>query len=311
MVTTKLRTTVAQSSSENSRRYDGSTTVYSWVNPKLRNKARVGQSPNTTDAASTSQGGGYKQIEFDGCGTILLNSGASSITSKQHTGLSLWSAAYVLSYYCDALWSQEESRNNNEPTTLTILELGAGLGLCSAVAAKHGMNVISTDSDSQALTLLEENLRRNHVTCNEKSGEVSVHTLDWVAASRQSDIAANPVFVQLEKYGGADLIILSDVIYSATKPAWKALIKLLGMLRALRRNLVKNSKDVADTPPAADPLILLGYTQRRRDMSPQEESEFFTLLQEAGMEAVMVPPDQIPHGEKYMLTVIFELRWSD
>ena len=255
MVTTKLRTTVAQSSSENSRRYDGSTTVYSWVNPKLRNKARVGQSPNTTDAASTSQGGGYKQIEFDGCGTILLNSGASSITSKQHTGLSLWSAAYVLSYYCDALWSQEESRNNNEPTTLTILELGAGLGLCSAVAAKHGMNVISTDSDSQALTLLEENLRRNHVTCNEKSGEVSVHTLDWVAASRQSDIAANPVFVQLEKYGGADLIILSDVIYSATKPAWKALIKLLGMLRALRRNLVKNSKDVADTPPAADPSV--------------------------------------------------------
>ena len=96
------------------------------------------------------------------------------------------------------------------------MELGAGLGLCSAVAAKHGMNVISTDSDSQALTLLEENLRRNHVPCNEKSGDISVHTLDWVAA-QQSDIAANPVFI-----GGADLIILSDVIYSATKPAWKA-----------------------------------------------------------------------------------------
>jgi len=191
------------------------------------------------------------------------------------------------------------------------LELGAGLGLISAVAAKHGMNVISTDSDSQALTLLEENLRRNNVPCNEKSGEISVHTLDWVAASQQSDIAANPVFIQLEKYGGADLIILSDVIYSATKPAWKALIDLLGMLRAQRRIIVENSKDVADTPPAADPLILLGYTQRRRDMSPQEESEFFTMLQEAGMEAVMVPPDQIPHGEKYMLTVIFELRWSD
>lgn len=304
MVTTKLRTSVAQSSSENSDRHDGSTTSYSWVNPNLRTKARAGQSANTTVAAV------YKRIEFDGCGSILLNSGASSITSKQHTGLSLWSAAYVLSYYCDALWSQE-CRNNNESTKWTILELGAGLGLISAVAAKHGMNVISTDSDSQALTLLEENLRRNHVPCNEKSGEISVHTLDWVAASQQSDIAANPVFIQLEKYGGADLIILSDVIYSATKPAWKALIDLLGMLRAQRRIIVENSKDVADAPPAADPLILLGYTQRRRDMSPQEESEFFTMLQEAGMEAVMVPPDQIPHGEKYMLTVIFELRWSD
>ena len=299
MVTTKLRTTVAQSSSENSDRHDGSTTSYSWVNPELRTKVR---------AASTSQGGGYKRIEFDGCGSILLNSGASSTTSKQHTGLSLWSAAYVLSYYCDALWNQE-SRNNNEQTKWTVLELGAGLGLCSTVAAKHGMNVISTDSDSQALTLLEENLRRNHVTCNETGGDITVHTLDWVAA-QQSDIAANPVFVQLEKYGGADLIILSDVIYSATKPAWKALINLLGKLRAQRRILMKNSMDAADTLPAADPLILLGYTQRRRDMSPQEESEFFTMLQEAGMEAVMVPPDQIPHGEKFMLTVIFELRWS-
>jgi hypothetical protein len=185
-----------------SDRCGGDTTSYSWVNPKLRTKARVGQSTNTTDAASTSQGGVvgvYKRIEFDGCGSILLNSGASSITSKQHTGLSLWSAAYVLSYYCDALWSQE-CRNNNESTKWTVLELGAGLGLCSAVAAKHGMNVISTDSDSQALTLLEENLRRNHVPCNEKSGDISVHTLDWVAA-QQSDIAANPVFIQSSMAG--------------------------------------------------------------------------------------------------------------
>ena len=60
-----------------------------------------------------------------------------------------------------------------------------------------------------------------------------------------------------------------------------------------------------------DPLVLLGYTQRRRDMSPQDEAEFFTLVRKAGMKAVLVPPDRIPHGETYMLTTLFELRWEN
>ena len=275
-------------------------TTYSWVNPKLQ--------------TSGFERREYKRIQF-GCGSILLHKGMASsrVTSLQHTGLSLWSAAYVMSYYIDDMWSHEI--RTKESTKWTVLDLGAGLGLCSAVAAKHGMNVISTDSDSQALVLLEENLRRN---CDEGNGNISIHVLDWIAVTEQDDITTNPVFEELEKYGGSDLVILSDVIYSATKPAWNALIVLLQKLRSQRMRLQCNYTaalerkrcDSTETP-ASDPLVLLGYTQRRRDMSPQDEAEFFTLVRNAGMKAVLVPPDRIPHGETYMLTTLFEIRWAN
>ncbi len=275
-------------------------TTYSWVNPKLQ-----------TSSDSQKE---YKRVQFDGCGSILLHKGASSrVTDLQHTGLSLWSAAYVMSYYIDDLWGQEI--RSGEATKWTVLDLGAGLGLCSAVAAKHGMKVISTDSDSQALVLLEENLRRN---CDEGNGNTSIYTLDWIAVAEQNDITTNPVIQKLETFGGSDLIILSDVIYSATKPAWHALIVLLQKLRSQRMRLQCNHTatlerirfDLTQTP-ASDPLVLLSYTQRRRDMSPQDEAEFFTLVRKAGMKAVLVPPDRIPHGETYMLTTLFELRWEN
>ena len=274
-------------------------TTYSWVNPKLQ----------TSDFEKE-----YKRIQFDRCGSILLHKGTSSrVTSLQHTGLSLWSAAYVMSYYIDDMWGQEI--RSKESAKWTVLDLGAGLGLCSAVAAKHGMNVIATDSDSQALVLLEENLRRN---CDDHNSNISMHILDWIAVAEQDDITTNPVFEELEKYGGSDLVILSDVIYSATKPAWNALIVLLQKLRSQRMRLQCNYTatlerkrcDSTETP-ASDPLVLLGYTQRRRDMSPQDEAEFFKMVRKAGMKAVLVPPDRIPHGETFMLTTLFELRWVD
>mmetsp|Transcript_6111 Transcript_6111/g.9518 ORF Transcript_6111/g.9518 Transcript_6111/m.9518 type:complete len:342 (-) Transcript_6111:1492-2517(-) len=281
-------------------------TTYSWINPKLQPKEHA----NKNDSQ-----GEYKRIQFGGCGSILLHSGTSSrSTSLQHTGLSLWSAAYVMSYYIDDMWNQE-MRNTEATKKWTVLDLGAGLGLCSAVAAKHGMNVISTDSDSQALVLLEENLRRNY---NDDNGCISVHVLDWIAAAEQADTTTNPVFEELEKYGGPELVILSDVIYSATKPAWKALIVLLQKLRSQRMRLqysnaapFERKRFDSTNTPASDPYVLLGYTQRRRDMSPQDEAEFFTMLRNAGMEAVLVPPCHIPNAETYMLTTLLELRWVD
>mmetsp|Transcript_730 Transcript_730/g.969 ORF Transcript_730/g.969 Transcript_730/m.969 type:complete len:346 (+) Transcript_730:94-1131(+) len=283
-------------------------TSYSWVNPKLQPRKHADNKGNHT-ASSDSQGE-FKRIQFGGCGSILVHSGTSSrVTSLQHTGLSLWSAAYVMSHYIDDMWNQE-MKNNEATKKWNVLDLGAGLGLCSAVAVKHGMNVISTDSDPQALVLLEENLRRN---CNDDDGCISVHVLDWIAAAEQD---TNPVFEELEKYGGPDLVILSDVIYSATKPAWKALIVLLQKLRSQRMRLQSRNTasverkrcDLTNTP-AGDPYVLLSYTQRRRDMSPQDEAEFFTILRNAGMEAVLVQPSQIPNGETYMLTTLLELRW--
>jgi len=287
----------------------GRGTTYSWINPKLQTSDSAEQRGNNTESSISESR--YNRIQFDGCGSILVHCGASSITSLQHTGLSLWSAAYVMSYYIDDMWNQE-LRSNHQMTKWTVLDLGAGLGLCSAVAAKHGMNVVSTDCDPQALVLLDENLKRN---CNDNGG-ISVHSLDWFAAADLADVTTNPVFLELEKYAGVDLVMLSDVIYSATKPAWKALVVLLEQLRSQRMHLqmrspanVKRKRCDGTDTPASDPLVLLSYTQRRRDMSPRDEAEFFTLIQNAGMEAVLVPSGHIPHGQTYMLTTLFELRW--
>ena len=82
-------------SRESVDRHDRSTT-YSWVNPKLKTIISAEKKTNNTDA-TISRRDVYKRIQFDGCGSILLHSGASgSTTSLQHTGLSLWSAAYVI-----------------------------------------------------------------------------------------------------------------------------------------------------------------------------------------------------------------------
>ena len=64
--------------------------------------------------------------------------------------------------------------------------------------------------------------------------------------------------------------------------------------------------DGTDTP---DPLVLLGYTHRRRNLSLKEESDFFQILHQAGMEAVPIPADLVPNSDERLLTMLFELRW--
>lgn len=311
----------------------------------------------------------YKRIHFDGCGSILLhqipeafiepnspksesnntdesdgehdnqshsiNTLGSSSTRSRHqgrTGVTLWSAAYTMSYYIDNQWTKggrwnPQSSANDCASKWTVLELGAGLGLPSAVSAKHGMNVIATDSDDQVLMLLKENLQRNQKVDDHaselKQQQIEVHSLDWKAVANDDQAEANhPVFSHIYSLGGADLILLSDLVYGATQPAWGALLVLLNKFRDQRQRLysdtnAENGPIVTDrircdgtNTPTGNPLVLLGYTQRRRDMSPQDEANFFAMLQAAKMEAVLVPLTDIPNGEKYMLTTLFELRWT-
>ena len=225
----------------------------------------------------------------------------------------------------------------------TVLELGAGLGLCSAVATKYGMDVVSSDNDDQVVALLKENLERNKqlhestvnvhkvedepTSKSKQQQQIHVHSLDWVIAANDPQVeSSHPVFVALESLGGADLVILSDVIYGATQPAWDTLLTLLNKFNAQKKRLCStghqlvvdqnnDSYTTTNTGQAqtienrTSPIVLLGYTQRRRDMSPQDEARFFAMLQAAGMEAVLIPSTEIPNGEKYMLTSLFELRW--
>ena len=325
--------------------------TYSWKKPNAipKDDIRSNHRSKSSSVDVASNEDSFKRIPFDGCGSILIHQQPEALiepntydetdneTSGRHrrkgrTGVSLWSASYVISYYIDAQWSKggswycDENVVNAE-SSWTVLELGAGLGLCSAVAAKHGMNVVSTDNDSAVLTLLKENLQRNQIhddslesaqspssENNPSKQQVHVHSLDWVTVANDPQAeSSHPVFLQLESLGGADLILLSDVIFGATQPAWNALLTLLNKVCAQRRRirLGQVNEDEFDATGTDAPLVFLGYTQRRRDMSPQDEARFFAMVQAAGMEAVLIPSTRIPNGEKYMMTSLFQLRWVD
>jgi len=323
--------------------------IYTWSNSKdnlsddIRSNRRSSKSSSVYSAPDEVH---YKRIPFDGCGSILLHQQRDSFlkptSSKEsdsgtrksrrqqgRTGVTLWSASYVISYYIDAKWSTGGSwccneRGTNFESRWTVLELGAGLGLCSAVAAKHGMNVVSTDNDPAVLSLLGENLERNTINdvlaTRPTEQQVHVHSLDWVDVANDPDAErSHPVFLELESLGGADVILLSDVVYGATQPAWDALLVLVNKFCAQQQRLrvgpvncdennATKLKKGAQYERPANPVVLLGYTQRRRDMSPQDEARFFAMVRGAGMEAVLIPLTSIPNCEKYMLTSLFELR---
>jgi len=183
---------------------DDSSSSYSWVNPKLK------------DDNSKQEHSNIISIDFDGCGQIQLHQEPDAFiqpiqNKTDRTGVTLWSAAHVVSNYIDTQFSEGGPWSSSN---WTVLELGAGIGLCSAVAAKHGINnIVSTDNDLDVLQLLKENLPKH----SEKQ-QIHVHSLDWMAAASDSNAEkTHPVFLELESLGGADLILLSDVIYGATE----------------------------------------------------------------------------------------------
>jgi len=251
------------------------------------------------------------------------------------TGTALWSASLALSDYIDdrcgsGAWGSE---------TLTCVELGAGLGLPSIVAARHGFRAVSTDGDPSVLSLLEENLRSNLPEGStmgaggEDGQQVHVELLDWSdfdSSKREQDSDRHPVLAHLEECGGrgADLIILSDVVYGATRAGWGPLLRTVNGLRDHRRRrrllasesevppgrasrILLDDGTVAPCGDSKDPLVLLGYTQRRRDMSAEEEGLFFAMVKRAGMEARPIPSRLVPHSDERILTTVFELRWRE
>jgi predicted nicotinamide N-methyase len=92
---------------------------------------------------------------------------------------------------------------------LRVVELGCGLAVPSIVAARAGASVLATDSDPEALELVERNARSNGV-------RVKTATADW----------ANPG----ELLGAApfDVVLAADVLYE--RPSVAQLLSLLPRL---------------------------------------------------------------------------------
>ena len=92
---------------------------------------------------------------------------------------------------------------------LRVVELGCGLGVPSLAAARGGAAVLATDSDEEALDLVERNAQENGL-------EVETLPVDW---SEPDELIGRAPF---------DLVLAADVLYE--RPGVAQLLELLPQL---------------------------------------------------------------------------------
>lgn len=145
-------------------------------------------------------------------GMIEVELNDAALLEGDHTsvGLQSWGSAIVLArkISADPARFSLPCGDVNEMKALRVLELGAGTGMLSIVAAKilHAVSpppiIIATDYHPDVMANLSANIRTNFVARSSVQLPVAVHTLDW----------EDPVYsVPLdEKF---DIVLAADVIY--------------------------------------------------------------------------------------------------
>lgn len=100
----------------------------------------------------------------------------------------VWPASFVLGRFLRKF----------EPTGKTLLELGAGMGICSLIAARHGFSrIYATDVNGDALTFAKANILHNN--------------LQDIVKTRQLDITSPGVDDRFAD--GVDFIAASEILY--------------------------------------------------------------------------------------------------
>jgi len=129
------------------------------------------------------------------------------------TGLTLWKASHEM---CSFL-----TCHSNLVKQKTVLELGAGLGLCGILCHHlEAANVVLTDGDTNTLTNMRNNVT-NNITATSRSStlKISCHQLRW---GRNLDCFRR-------QFGQFDVITASDVIYvdEVVEPLLDTVVELL------------------------------------------------------------------------------------
>ncbi|KAI0789517.1 putative methyltransferase-domain-containing protein [Abortiporus biennis] len=146
------------------------------------------------------------------------------LLNKDHTsvGLQSWASSIVLGErICKHPPRYGFPESSVGETRLNVLELGAGTGLLSIIAAKILLvgsgkttirsRVIATDYHPSVLDNLESNIRTNFPFSSLPSA-VEVHPLDW------SDPSSSPIASpEEEKF---DIVLAADVIYQKEHASW-------------------------------------------------------------------------------------------
>ena len=115
-----------------------------------------------------------------------------------HTGHSAWSAMPLLVTH---LLRADVQQRLQETPDMSVVELGAGLGVPGLLCARNVANVTLTDNNPRVLRRLERSVLLNAATfrCPEK---ISVRSLEWGEAHVPQELA-----------GTVSLILASDCVY--------------------------------------------------------------------------------------------------
>lgn len=192
-----------------------------------------------------------RRYRFTHAGNITMRQAAASGMASSLSTV-MWDAGYVLARHLDGLVGPGGLLD-----LASVVELGAGLGLPSIVAALGGASaVVATDGDAQCLPLLTANAER-------AGASLRAHALPW------DDVAAGRAVELLNGGKRFDVVLAADVVYAGNAGAWRALLKVLRVLAA---------------PGAA---ILLAQTIRYGD----SHVAFLRLARSRGVEVKTLPPE--------------------
>ncbi|KAG8459665.1 hypothetical protein KFE25_003117 [Diacronema lutheri] len=202
----------------------------------------------------------------------------------KHTGVAAWEASVTLSQWLSsqpaplssgalrgALLGGGDRTGGGDARALwrqwagtTAVELGAGLGLPSIVAAHRGCAlVIATDGDGPTLELLRHNCARNAPPL---PAVLRAAELRWGIADALGACG-------LEQ--PPDVLLAADVVYGHAEPTWRALLDSMLQLAGART------------------LVLQAQVQRfGREATDGCEPRFRAMLAEHFM-AAQVPPDEL------------------
>lgn len=113
---------------------------------------------------------------------------------------------------------------------LVAVELGAGLGLPSIIAARLGLRTVATDADDDVLSLLQANTAADRAAVVAAAAGGGGHVLSTAAAVAVERLKwgedADPT-QRLGLHGAPDVLLAVDVVYGKEEKVWAALVDTL------------------------------------------------------------------------------------
>lgn len=148
-------------------------------------------------------GRAYRVAAYASLHHPVLTSGAGG--EGDETGKMIWAGSYALCSYLLHAIAHRLQRH-------VLIELGAGAGLVTAVAAGVGKHVISTDGAEDAVHLCQRTVAACHVS------NASVYRLTW--SDDPSPEIQTAIHTALRAHTGAGVtIIAAEIVYPSTSAA--------------------------------------------------------------------------------------------